>query len=86
MPGAFSTATAFASIEYIRVYLVITIFICVNIVYKQVIKIVKDIWAIDCWLNKLKDSLSKIKDKLIFIRCSITALIYNTKLLDIEFK
>jgi len=44
---------------------------------------VKDIWAIDCRLSELKDSLSKIKDKLAFIRRGITILIYNTGLLNI---
>jgi len=68
------------------VYLVIAISIYVNIVYKRVAKVVKDIWAIDYWLSKLKGSLSKIKDKLIFIRCGITILIYNARLLDIELK
>ena len=43
MPGVFSTTAASASIEYIRVYLAIAISIRVNIVYKQVIKIVKNI-------------------------------------------
>jgi len=51
-----------------------------------VTKIAKDIRAIDCRLSKLKDSLSKIKDGLAFIRRSIIALIYNARLLDIEFK
>ena len=49
-------------------------------------KVVKDIRAIDYQLSKLKGSLSKIKDKLAFIRRSITTLIYNTGLLDIELK
>jgi hypothetical protein len=51
-----------------------------------VTKIAKDVWAIDCRLSGLKDSLSEIKDKLVFIRRSITTLIYNAGLLDIEFK
>jgi len=51
-----------------------------------VAKVVKDIWAIGYQLSKLKGSLSKIKDKLIFIRRGITTLIYNTRLLDIELK
>jgi hypothetical protein len=68
------------------VYLVITISTRVNIVYKWVAKVVKDIRAIDYRLSKLKGSLSKIKDKLTFIRRSITILIYNTRLLDIELK
>ena len=67
-------------------YLIIAISIRVNIVYKRVAKIVKDIWAIDHQLSKLKGSLSKIKDKLMFIRRGITILIYNTRLLDIELK
>ena len=49
-------------------------------------KVVKDIWAIDYRFSKLRGSLGKIKDKLIFIRRSITILIYNARLLDIELK
>ena len=49
-------------------------------------KIAKNIQAVDYQLNKLKDSLNKIKDELAFLRHSITALIYNTGLLDIESK
>ena len=49
-------------------------------------KIIKDIWAIDYRLSKLKGPLSKIKDKLAFIRCGITILICNARLLDIELK
>ena len=56
-------------------YLAITISARVNIVYKRVAKVVKDVWAIDHRLSKLKGSLSKIKDKLTFIRRSITILI-----------
>ena len=85
-PGAaFSTTTTPTGIENVRVYLVITISIHVNIVYKLT-KIAKNIQAIDRQLNKLKDSLSKIKDKLAFIRHGITTLIHNAKLPDIEFK
>jgi hypothetical protein len=40
---ASSTAAALASTENIRVYLAITIFIRVNIVYKRVTEIVKDV-------------------------------------------
>ena len=46
----------------------------------------KDVWGIDCRFNKFKDSLSKIKDKLAFLRRSIIILIYNARLLDIEYK
>jgi hypothetical protein len=35
--------------------------------------------------NKFKDSLSKIKDKLAFLRRSIIALIRNTGLPDIKY-
>ena len=49
-------------------------------------KVVKDVRAIDYQLSKLKGSLSKIKDKLAFIRCSITTLIYNARSLNIELK
>jgi hypothetical protein len=41
--AAATTTTASTSIEYIRVYLAIAISIYINIVYKQVINIVKDI-------------------------------------------
>jgi hypothetical protein len=51
-----------------------------------VAKVVKDIRAIDYRLSKLKGPLSKIEDKLAFIRRSITTLIYNARLLDIELK
>ena len=67
-------------------YLVIAISACVNIVCKRIAKVVKDVWAIDNRLSKLKGSLSKIKDKLTFIRRGITILICNTRLLDIELK
>jgi len=49
-------------------------------------KIVKDSWVINCQLNKYRDSLSEIKDKLTFIRRGIITLIYNARLLNIEFK
>ena len=65
-------------------YLVIAVSARVNIVYKWVTKIVKDIWAIDRRLSKLKNSLSKIRDKLIFIRRGIIILIRNTRLLNIK--
>jgi hypothetical protein len=68
------------------VYLAIAVSVYINIVYKRVAKVVKDVRAIDYQLSKLKGSLSKIKDKLTFIRCSITTLIYNARLPDIEFK
>ena len=83
---ASNTTAAPTSTENVRVYLAITISVRVNIVCEQVTKIVKDIWAIDYQLSKLKDSLSKIKNKLVFIKYSIIALIYNSGLLDIEFK
>ena len=86
-PGAvFSTTTTPTGIKNVRVYLAIAIFMRVNIAYKQITKIAKDIQAIDYQLSKLKDSLSEIKDKLTFIWCGITLLIYNTKLLNIKFK
>jgi hypothetical protein len=85
-PGAASSTIALAGIENVRVYLVIAISARVNIVYKRVAKVVKDIRAIDYRLSKLKGSLSKIKDKLAFIRRGITTLIYNARLLDIELK
>ena len=48
--------------------------------------IAKDIQAIDHQFNKFKDSLNKIKDELTFLRYNIIALIYNTRLLDIEYR
>jgi hypothetical protein len=47
MPSTTSSTITPASIENIRVYLAIAISIHVNIVYKQVAKVVKDIQAID---------------------------------------
>ena len=70
--------------EYIRVYLAITISTYINIVRKRVTNMAKDIRAIDRQLNKFKDSLSKIKDKLAFLRRSVIILIRNTGLPDIE--
>ena len=67
-------------------YLVITVSTRINIVCKQVAKVVKDIRAIDYQLSKLKGSLNKIKDKLTFIRLGITTLIYTAGLPDIELK
>ena len=67
-------------------YLAIAVSVYVDIVYKRVAEVVKDIRAIDNRLSKLKGSLSKIKDKLTFIRRGITILICNTRLLDIELK
>ena len=81
-----STAATPTSTENIKVYLAIAISAHINIVYKQVTKIAKDVQAIDCRLSKLKDSLSEIKDKLVFMRHSITTLVYNAGLLNIEFK
>ena len=81
--AASSTTTTPTSMENVKVYSAIAISIYINIVYKRVTEIVKDIRAIDYRLSKLKDSLSKIKDKLIFIRRSITILVHNTRLLNI---
>ena len=49
-------------------------------------EIVKDVQAIDCWLSKLGDFLSEIKNELTFIRRGITTLIHNARLLNITFK
>ena len=81
-----TTTTTPTSTKNLRVYLIIAISTRVNIVYKWVAKVVKDIRAIDYRLSRLKDFLSKIKDKLAFIRRSITILIYNARLPDIELK
>ena len=85
-PSTASSTITPTSTENIRVYLVITVSVYINIVYKRVAGVVKDIRAIDYRLSKLKGSLSKIKDKLTFIRRSITTLIRNAGLLDIELK
>jgi len=66
------------------VYLAIAISARVNIVRKWVTNMAKDIRAIDRRLNKFGDSLSEIKDKLKFLRRSVTALICNAGLLDIK--
>jgi len=81
--AVFSTVAAPTGIENIKMYLVIAVFARVDIIYKSVTKIVKDVWAIDRGLSKLKDSLSEIKDKFTFIRCGITIFIHNTGLLNI---
>ena len=38
----------------------------------------------DRWLNKVRDSLSEIKDKLAFLRRGVIALICNAELLNIK--
>ena len=40
----------------------------------------------DRQLNKFKNSLSKIKDKLAFLRRGVIIFIHNTELLDIKYK
>ena len=67
-------------------YLAIAVSTRINIVCKRVTNIVKDVRAIDRRFNNFKDSLSKIKDKLTFLRRSIIILIYNTRLLDIKYR
>ena len=67
-------------------YLVIAVSIYIDIVYKRVTNIVKDVRAIDYRFNNFKDSLSEIKDKLTFLRRSVIALIYNARLPDIEYR
>jgi len=80
------TTTASASTGFIRVYLAIAISARINIVYKWVTNIAKDVRAIDRRFNKFKDSLSKIKDKLAFLRRSVIILIRNTRLPDIKYR
>jgi len=49
MPSTTSSATAApASTENIRVYLAIAVSAHIDIVYKQVTEIAKDVWAMDC--------------------------------------
>ena len=67
-------------------YLAIAISTRINIVYKRVTNIAKDIRAIDRRFNNFKDSLSKIKDKLTFLRRGVITLIYNTRLPDIKYR
>ena len=78
------TAAASTSTRSIRVYLTITISTRVNIVRERVTNMAKDVQAIDRQFNKFKDSLSKIKDKLAFLRRSVITLVYNAGLPDIE--
>ena len=66
-------------------YLAIAVSTRINIVYKRVTNIAKDVRAIDCRFNKFKDSLSKIKDELAFLRYSVIILIYNAGLPDIKY-
>ena len=80
------TLLPIASTQYIRGYLAVTISIYINIVYKQVTNMAKDIQAMDYWLNKFKNSLSKIKNKLAFLKRSIITFIYNAKLPNIKYK
>ena len=67
-------------------YLAIAVFVCIDIVYKRVTNMVKDVRAMDRWFNKFEDSLSKIKDELAFLRRGVIALIRNARLLDIEYE
>jgi hypothetical protein len=83
--GAAITTTASASTGSVRVYLAIAVSARINIVCKQVTNIVKDVRAIDRRFNNFEDSLSKVKDKLAFLRRGIIALIRNTRLLDIKY-
>ena len=85
IPDTTIAATASARTGPIRVYLAIAVSTRINIVCKQVTNIAKDVRAIDRRFNNFKDSLSKIKDKLAFLRRGIIALIRNARLLDIEY-
>jgi hypothetical protein len=84
--GATIAATASANTGSVRVYSVIAISARINIVYKQVTDMAKDIQAIDYWFNKFKNSLSEIKDELTFLRRSIITLIHNAGLLNIKYR
>jgi len=72
--------------ESIKIYLAIAVSACINIVYKWVTDIAKDVRAMDYRLNKFGDFLNKIKDKLTFLRRGIITLICNAKLLNIKYK
>ena len=85
-PGATVAATASASTGSVRVYLAIAVSARINIVRKRVTNMARDVRAIDRRLNKFKDSLSEIKDKLAFLRCGVITLIRNARLLDIEYR
>ena len=84
-PGTTIAVTASTSTGSIRVYLAMAISARINIVYKQITDIAKDIQAIDRQFNKFEDSLNEIKDELTFLRHSIIVLIYNAGLPDIEY-
>ena len=84
--GTTIAATASTSTRSIRVYLAIAVSTRINIVYKRVTNIARDVRAIDRWLNKFKDSLSEIKDKLAFLRRGVIILIHNARLLDIKYR
>ena len=86
MLDAAVAAAASGGTGSIKVYLAIAISIRIDIVYKQVTNIAKDIQAIDRWFGKFEDSLSEIKDKLTFLRRGVIVLVYNTGLLDIEYR
>ena len=66
-------------------YLAITISTRINIVRKWVTNIVNNIQAMDRRFNKFKDSLSKIKDELAFLRRGVIILIRNAGLPDIKY-
>ena len=83
-PGGGSGSNTTIGIEYIEVYSAIAISIRVNIVYKRVTDIVKDVQAMDCQLNELEDFLNKIKDELAFLKYSVIALVRNVRLLNIK--
>ena len=86
-PSATSGTTATpASMENVKVYSAIAISVHIDIVCKKVTEITKDVWAINHQLSKLENSLSEIKNTVVFIKCGITALIHNTELPDIEFE
>ena len=72
--------------EYIKVYLEIAVSVYIDIVYKQVTNIAKDVQAIDRQLNKFKESLSEIKDELAFLRRGVITLIRNAGLLNIKYE
>ena len=46
----------------------------------------KDIRGIDYQFNEFKNSFSEIKDKFMFLKCSVITLIHNARLLNIKYK
>ena len=85
MLGATAAATvAFANTRNVGVYWAIAVSVCIDIVYKQVVNMAKDVWVMDCQLNEFEDSLNEIKNELVFLKYNVIAFVHNAGLLNIE--